>query len=97
MVCCSHQYSTLFIAEVKARFHRVRFPSYLIVLLCLHVWEKRLSDTKYDILACFFKVLEEIEKKEDLNVVWAEKYYEQHGPQNITNSMGRRSSWSSDP
>ena len=60
--------------EVKSRYNRVRFPSYLIELLCLHVWETHLQGTKYDALTWFFQVLIVIERKNELAVVWREKY-----------------------
>ena len=63
-----------FKTEVKSEFHRARFPSYLIELLCLHVWETHLVNTKFDVWAWFHEVLSMIERKEELNVIWTEKY-----------------------
>ena len=66
-----------FKTEVKSRYNRVRFPSYLIELLCLHVFQKYcLEDTRYDILTWFYKVLEVIEIKEELKCIWTDQYQE---------------------
>ena len=63
-----------FKTEVQSRYNRVRFPSYLLELLCIHVFESSLRETKYDILKWFFQVIQVIERKDSLVCVWEEKY-----------------------
>ena len=72
-----------FKAEVKKRFHRIRFPSYLMELLCLHVWQEHLQDAQYDILTWFYRVLETIEQKDGLECIWTDNYSREEIPWEI--------------
>jgi len=69
-----------FKTEVKSRYNRVRFPSYLMELLCLHIFETYFQDDKYDILKWFHKVLDVIERKDELKCLWTDKYEKQDVP-----------------
>jgi len=66
--------------EVKSRYNRVRFPSYLLELLCLHVFKTYFQDGKYDILKWFHKVFDVMERRDELTCVWTDNYDEQDVP-----------------
>ena len=60
--------------EVKKHHPAVKFPSYLVELICLHTWEKHLHSLSFDLEIWFIKILEKLVDYPSLHCVWTRFY-----------------------
>ena len=52
----------------------IEFKSYLVELLCLHLWETKLKEAPYDLLKWFYELLKMIEAYRLIDCLWTDKY-----------------------
>ena len=56
--------------EVKRDYPDLKIPSYLVELICLHVWEERLAGGRYDLARWFEEVMTTLVQYSSLNCDW---------------------------
>ena len=60
--------------EVRQHHPKLKFPSYLVELVCLHVWETKLQDRDYEIADAFQEVMRTFVNYRSLNCTWLVNY-----------------------
>ena len=62
--------------EVKPKYlPEFRFPSYILELICIDVWEKKLQLKSYDLLEWFYEVVKVLKDYRSISCHWTEKYH----------------------